>query len=340
MFSLPFNFETANNIYRQNKTIKQVLKSLCILPIYDIIYMVIVMKYLTSSEIAIKWNISERSVRNYCNNGRVVGGILQGKTWLIPENAEKPKRLMRHSLGNRNLLNILLDEKESQITGGIYHKLQIEMTYNSNHIEGNRLTHDQTRFIYETKTIGISEESINVDDIIETSNHFRCVDLAIESANNKLTQSIIKQFHFILKSGTSDTRKPWFKIGDYKMIDNEVGGGNTCPVGEVKQRMISLLKDYNSKTNITIYDIIEFHHEFEKIHPFQDGNGRVGRLIMLKECLKYNIVPVIINEELKLFYYRGLKEYKYEKGYLVDTCLYGQDIVKKYLDYFKIPYNE
>ena len=310
------------------------------MPINDIIYMVIDMKYLTSSEIAVKWNISERSVRNYCNHGRVVGAILQGKTWLIPENAEKPKRQMRHSLGNRNLLTILLDEKESQVSGGIYHKLQIEMTYNSNHIEGSRLTHDQTRYIYETKTIGISEESINVDDIIETSNHFRCVDLAIESANYKLTEALIKQFHFILKSGTSDSRKPWFKIGDYKMIDNEVGGGNTCPVTEVKQRMIELLKNYNSKTNITINDIIEFHYEFEKIHPFQDGNGRVGRLIMLKECLKHNIVPVIINEELKLFYYRGLKEYKYEKGYLVDTCLYGQDIVKKYLDYFKIPYNE
>ena len=313
---------------------------LYILPINDIIYMVIDMKYLTSSEMAVKWNISERSVRNYCNNGRVVGAILHGKTWLIPENAEKPKRQMRHSLGNRNLLTILLYEKDSQVTGGIYHKLQIEMTYNSNHIEGSRLTHDQTRYIYETKTIGISEENINVDDIIETSNHFRCVDLAIESANYKLTEALIKQFHFILKSGTSDSRKSWFKIGDYKMIDNEVGGGNTCPVTEVKQRMIELLKNYNSKTNITINDIIEFHYEFEKIHPFQDGNGRVGRLIMLKECLKHNIVPLIINEELKLFYYRGLKEYKYEKGYLVDTCLYGQDIVKKYLDYFKIPYNE
>ena len=297
------------------------------------------MKYLTSSEIAIKWNISERSVRNYCNNGRVVGAILQGKTWLIPENAEKPKRQMRHSLGNRNLLNILLDEKESQITGGIYHKLQIEMTYNSNHIEGSRLTHDQTRFIYETKTIGISEESINVDDIIETSNHFRCVDLAIESANNKLTESLIKQFHFILKSGTSDSRKRWFKIGDYKLIENEVGDTETCPVNEVKQRLVKLLKNYNSKKNVTINDIIDFHYEFEKIHPFQDGNGRVGRLIMLKECLKHNIVPIIINEELKLFYYRGLKEWKEEKGYLIDTCLAAQDQFKVHLDYFRIKYD-
>jgi Fic family protein len=299
------------------------------------------MKYLTSNEIAKLWNISERSVRDYCSKGRVLGAYLEGKTWMIPENATKPIRQIRHSNKKSGLLDVLLKEKESRIKGGIYHKLQIEMTYNSNHIEGSKLTHDETRYIYETKTIGVNNnKAVKVDDIIETVNHFRCIDLAIESANHKLTESLIKQFHFILKAGTSDSRKPWFKIGDYKMIDNEVGGGNTCPVTEVKQRMIELLKNYNSKTNITINDIIEFHYEFEKIHPFQDGNGRVGRLIMLKECLKHNIVPVIINEELKLFYYRGLKEYKYEKGYLVDTCLYGQDIVKKYLDYFKILYSE
>ena len=298
------------------------------------------MKYLTSNQIAVKWKVSERSVRNYCNNGRVIGAILEGKTWLIPENAEKPKRQINHSIGNRNLLTILKDEKDSQMKGSIYHKLQIEMAYNSNHIEGSKLTHDQTRYIYETKTIGISKEIINIDDIIETSNHFRCVDLAIDTAKYLLNESLIKQFHLILKSGTSDSTKPWFKIGDYKLIENEVGDTETCPVNEVKQRLVKLLKNYNSKKNVTINDIIDFHYEFEKIHPFQDGNGRVGRLIMLKECLKHNIVPIIINEELKLFYYRGLKEYKNEKGYLVDTCLYGQDIVKKYLDYFKISYKE
>ena len=298
------------------------------------------MKYLTSNQIAVKWKVSERSVRNYCNNGRVIGAILEGKTWLIPENAEKPKRQINHSIGNRNLLTILKDEKDLQMKGSIYHKLQIEMTYNSNHIEGSKLTHDQTRYIYETKTIRISKEIINIDDIIETSNHFRCVDLAIDTAKYVLNESLIKQFHLILKSGTSDSTKPWFKIGDYKLIENEVGDTETCPVNEVKQRLVKLLKNYNSKKNVTINDIIDFHYEFEKIHPFQDGNGRVGRLIMLKECLKHNIVPIIINEELKLFYYRGLKEYKNEKGYLVDTCLYGQDIVKKYLDYFKISYKE
>ena len=298
------------------------------------------MKYLTSSEISLKWNISERSVRNYCNKGRVIGAILNGKTWLIPENAEKPKREKKRSIVKRTLLQILLDEKEVQMSGGIYHKLQIEMTYNSNHIDGSKLTYDQTRYIYETKTIGFNNESIKVDDIIETTNHFRCVDLAIDSANYKLTESLIKQFHYILKSGTSDSRKSWFKIGDYKMMDNEVGGSDTCPVNEVKAKMTDLLKRYNSKTKITIEDIIDFHYEFEKIHPFQDGNGRVGRLIMMKECLKNNIVPIIINEDLKLFYYRGLKEYKNIKGFLVDTCLFGQDIVKTYLDYFKIEYEE
>ena len=298
------------------------------------------MKYLTSSEISLKWNISERSVRNYCNKGRVIGAILNGKTWLIPENAEKPKREKKRSIVKRTLLQILLDEKEVQMSGGIYHKLQIEMTYNSNHIEGSKLTSDQTRYIYETKTIGFNNESIKVDDIIETTNHFRCVDLAIDSAKYKLTESLIKQFHYILKSGTSDSRKSWFKIGDYKMMDNEVGGSDTCPVNEVKAKMTDLLKRYNSKTKITIEDIIDFHYEFEKIHPFQDGNGRVGRLIMMKECLKNNIVPIIINEDLKLFYYRGLKEYKNIKGFLVDTCLFGQDIVKTYLDYFKIEYEE
>ena len=296
------------------------------------------MKYLTSAEIASIWKVSERSVRNYCNKGRVPGAVLNGKIWLIPENAKKPKREIRHSIGNRTLLEVLLEEKEGQVKGGIYHKLQIEMAYNSNHIEGSKLTHDQTRYIYETKTIGVTEENINVDDIIETSNHFRCVDVVIESAKYKLSESFIKQLHFILKLGTSDSRKTWFKIGDYKLMDNEVGGEDTCPVSEVKAQIKELLKKYNLKQKVTVEDIIEFHYEFEKIHPFQDGNGRVGRLIMLKECLKHNIVPMMINEELKFYYYRGLKEYKNVKGYLVDTCLFAQDIVKTYLDYFKIKY--
>ena len=296
------------------------------------------MKYLSVIEMSNKWNISERSVRDYCNKGRVVGAILNGKTWLIPEDAVKPKRQTRHSLKNDSLLEILKREKESKLAGGIYHKLQIEMTYNSNHIEGSKLTHDQTRYIFETKTIGPGLDTLSVDDIIETTNHFRCIDLAIESAKTKLNESLIKQFHFILKNATSDSQKPWFKVGDYKMLENEVGGIDTTKPKEVKEKIKELLSWYNSLNNVTIDDIIEFHYRFECIHPFQDGNGRVGRLIMLKECLKHNLVPILITDEYKAFYYRGLKEWKYEKGYLLDTCLYGQDIFKKYLEYFNIKY--
>ena len=296
------------------------------------------MKYLTVPEIATKWNISERSVRDYCSKGRVLGAILDGKTWLIPEDAKKPIRQKRHILKEDNLLNILKREKDSRLSGGIYHKLQIDMTYNSNHIEGSKLTHDQTRYIFETKTIGVASKSTSVDDIIETVNHFRCIDLAIDSAKLKLSESLIKQFHYILKVGTSDFEKPWFKVGDYKMIENEVGGKETVSPKEVKTKMKELLLWYNSISNITIDDIIEFHYRFECIHPFQDGNGRVGRLIILKECLKYNIVPILILDEYKDYYYRGLNEWKREKGYLRDTCLNGQDIFKKYLDYFKISY--
>ena len=296
------------------------------------------MKYLTVVEIAQKWNISERSVRDYCNKGRVVGAMLDGKTWLIPENATKPSRQKRHTLKEESLLEILRREKENKLSGGIYHKLQIDMTYNSNHIEGSKLTHDQTRYIFETKTIGVSNDSISVDDIIETSNHFRCIDLAIDSAKIKLSESLIKQFHYILKNGTSDSSKTWFRVGDYKLLENEVGGIETSSPRDVKIKMKELLNWYNSVSNVTINDIIEFHYRFECIHPFQDGNGRVGRLIMLKECLKHNIVPILILDEYKAFYYRGLKEWRNEPGYLTDTCLYGQDLFKKDLDYFKIHY--
>lgn len=296
------------------------------------------MKYLTVAEISKKWDIAERSVRDYCNKGRVVGAILDGKTWLIPEDATKPIRQKRHILKEETLLDILKREKNTKLHGGIYHKLQIDMTYNSNHIEGSKLTHDQTRYIFETKTIGVSNKSILVDDIIETTNHFRCIDLAIESSKTKLSESLIKQFHYILKSGTSDSTKVWFKVGDYKMIENEVGGIETVSPKDVKMKMKELLLWYNSIQNVTIDDIIEFHYRFECIHPFQDGNGRVGRLIILKECLKHNIVPILILDEYKAFYYRGLKEWKNEQGYLKDTCLYGQDVFKKYLDYFKIKY--
>ena len=296
------------------------------------------MKYLTSNEIAKLWNISERSVRDYCSKGRVVGAYLEGKTWMIPENATKPIRQIRHSNKKRGLLDVLIKEKESRIKGGIYHKLQIEMTYNSNHIEGSRLTHDETRYIYETKTIGVNSKAVKVDDIIETVNHFRCIDLAIDFANRKLSETFIKQLHRILKTGTSDSKEPWFMVGDYKLIPNEVGDRVTTDPKEVRQEMKKLVDEYNKKTNHTFEEIVEFHVNFERIHPFQDGNGRVGRLIAFKECLKNNLVPFIILDSKKEFYYRGLKNWNQERGWLIDTCLDGQDTVKAYLDYFKIQY--
>lgn len=292
-------------------------------------------KYLTSAQIAKKWNLSERSVRYYCASGRVINCYLKGKTWLISENAVKPFRSKRKVLTYKNLLESLQEEKELRIKGRIYHKLQIELTYNSNHIEGSKLTQDQTRLIFETNTIGVTEPNTRVDDIVETMNHFKCVDFVIDNAKRKLTETMIKQLHYLLKQNTSDSFLPWFKVGDYKLQENEVGGISTTKPECVKDAMKKLLESYNSKAKITIEDIIDFHYHFERIHPFQDGNGRVGRLIAFKECLRNNIVPFIIKDEFKN-YYRGLKEYKTQKGYLIDTCLYGQDIIKSFLDYFKI----
>lgn len=298
------------------------------------------MKYLSVKDVAILWNTSERNVRNYCAAGRVPGAFLIGKTWNIPENAEKPERSNKSKPAPQTLLDILKEEKHSQLHGGIYHKIQIELTYNSNHIEGSRLTHDQTRYIFETNTIGVTDESVRVDDIIETSNHFRCIDEIIDGANLQLSEKFIKHLHFILKTGTSDAKKDWFAVGDYKKLPNEVGGTETVLPENVSAEMKKLLVSYNSRENITLEDIIGFHVQFERIHPFQDGNGRVCRLIMFKECLKHNIVPFIIEDKIKMFYYRGLKEWNYEKGYLIDTCLSAQDTFKTYLDYFRIPYNK
>ena len=295
------------------------------------------MKYLSVFEIAKKWNISERSVRNYCSNGRVEGAFLNGKTWNIPEDSKKRERIKK-KIKQNTLLHVLQEEKASKYSGGIYHKTQIDLTYNSNHIEGSRLTHDQTRYIFETNTIGIGNEVINVDDIIETTNHFRCIDLIIDKAKIELSERFIKKLHLILKNGTSDSRKDWFAVGDYKKLPNEVGNMKTPLPEEVDHLMKELLLEYNIKQKKTFEDILDFHVQFERIHPFQDGNGRIGRLIMFKECLKYNIVPFIIEDNLKMFYYRGLKEWNNEKGYLIDTCLTAQDRYKAYLDYFRIKY--
>ncbi|MFQ8602350.1 MAG: Fic family protein [Anaerovoracaceae bacterium] len=296
------------------------------------------MLYLSVAEIAKKWNISERSVRNYCAHGRVKGAYLTGKTWNIPANAVKPERVNKRKEQPITLLDIMREQRKSKYPGGIYHKTQIDLTYNSNHIEGSRLTHDQTRYIFETNTIGIENEVVNVDDIIETTNHFRCIDMIIDNAKTVLTEKFIKELHLTLKNGTSDSRKDWFAVGDYKRLPNEVGGIETALPKEVSCEMKRLLAEYNGKEEKTFEDILDFHVKFERIHPFQDGNGRLGRLIMFKECLKYNIVPFIIEDNLKIFYYRGLKEWNNEKGYLTDTCLTAQDKYKTYLDYFMIEY--
>ena len=296
------------------------------------------MRYLSVAEIAKKWNVSERSVRNYCANGRVPGAFLTRKMWNIPENAPKPERSNKKKEKPTILLDILRNEKANKYSGGIYHKTQIDLTYNSNHMEGCRLTHDQTRYIFETNTIGIEKEVLNVDDVIETANHFRCIDMIIDRAKLSLTEKIIKELHLILKNGTSDSRKDWFAVGNYKKLPNEVGGMETALPEEVANKMKKLLSEYNNKEEKNFEDILDFHVKFERIHPFQDGNGRVGRLIMFKECLKYNIVPFIIEDNLKMFYYRGLKEWDNEKGYLTDTCMTAQDRYKAYLDYFRISY--
>lgn len=296
------------------------------------------MGYLSVSEIAKKWHLSERAVRNYCAQGRVSGAFLTGKTWNIPEDAQKPSRVRVQAAAPTTLLSVLQREKQSRLPGGIYHRVQIDLTYNSNHIEGSRLSREQTRFIFETNTIGIEKQAVNVDDVVETANHFRCIDLVIDDANRALSQTMIKRLHEILKSGTSDSRQDWFAVGEYKKLPNEVGGQETVAPEDVENRMRALLNAYNAKTRKTLRDLLDFHVQFESIHPFQDGNGRVGRLILFKECLKNDIVPFIITDDLKMFYYRGIREWKTEPGYLTDTCLTAQDHFKALMDYFRIPY--
>ena len=295
-------------------------------------------KFITVKEASIKWNLSERSVRNYCALGRNKGTVWSGKTWLIPENATKPIR-SNEKKNKKYLLEKLRFEKNNQIKGGIYHKLMIDLTYNSNHIEGNELTHDETRYIFETRTIGVDKNtSKKVDDIIETINHFAAIDRVIDFANYQLSEQFIKELHKILKSNTNDSRLPHFAVGEYKKLPNEVGDMETTNPRLVASEMHKLLNYYNIKEKHSFEEIVEFHVKFERIHPFQDGNGRVGRLIAFKECLKNNIVPFIILDSKKMFYYRGLKNWNQEHGWLIDTCLDGQDTVKVYLDYFNIQY--
>lgn len=298
------------------------------------------MKYISVTEAAKKWNLSERSVRNYCAQGRIAKAFLNGKTWQIPANAQKPARTNKRHLRPSTLLEILKTEKSLRLSGGIYHKIQIDLTYNSNHMEGSQLSYDQTRYIFETNTIGIENNSVRIDDIVETTNHFKCIDMVIDNAAYKLSERFIKQLHSVLKNGTTDSRLDWFAVGDYKKLPNEVGGNPTTPPEQTALAVKQLLDNYNKTHSKTFHDLLEFHYQFEKIHPFQDGNGRIGRLILFKECLKHEITPFIITDKLKMFYYRGLKEWKNLQGYLTDTCLSAQDEFKAVLDYFKIPYKD
>ena len=298
------------------------------------------MKYISVKQAAELWSLSERSVRNYCSQGRIDGAFLTGKTWNIPENATKPTRTATAKKEPSTLAEILADEMQTGRKGGIYHKIQVELTYNSNHMEGSRLTHDQTRYIFETNTIGASDGTVKVDDVVETANHFKCIDMMIDSANHMLSEAFIKQLHAVLKSGTSDSRLDWFAVGNYKKLPNEVGGMDTTAPENVGAEMKKLLAEYNAITRKTFDDLLDFHYRFERIHPFQDGNGRVGRLLLFKECLRSNIVPFIIEDDIKMFYYRGLKEWQNERGYLRDTCLSAQDRFQKYLDYFRVPYDK
>lgn len=296
------------------------------------------MEYVSVKEFAQSKGLSERTVRNYCAHGKLPGAVLVGKTWSIPADAPMPERL-NALIRISPLLKALKEQKDARLKGGIYHRTQVDLTYNSNHIEGSRLTKEQTRYIFETNTIGITDAAIRVDDIIETTNHFRCIDFIIDQATEPLSENLIKQIHRILKSGTSDASKDWFAVGEYKRLPNEVGGMETVEPEKVGRAIRSLLKDYRSKNRIELTDILDFHHRFESIHPFQDGNGRVGRLIMFKECLRCGIVPFIITDELKMFYYRGLHEWTTLPGYLTDTCLTAQDYYKALLDYFRIQYS-
>lgn len=298
------------------------------------------MTYLSVVETAKLWGVSERSVRNYCAQGRVPGAFITGKTWNIPADAQKPRRSnAKDSAKGNALLSRLVEEKSAGVCGGIYHKLQIELTYNSNHIEGSRLSADQTRLIFETRTITVADDAIKVDDILEAANHFRCIDYCLDNALRPISVPMLKELHRLLKTGTSDSGLSWFAVGDYKRLPNEVAGNATIAPEDVPAAVNDLIERYSPASKHTLDQIIDFHVQFERIHPFQDGNGRVGRLVMFKECLTSGIVPFVIADDMKSFYYQGLSEWDRENGFLRDTCLAAQDSFKTWLDYFRIPYD-
>ena len=291
------------------------------------------MRLVPEEEYAANHGLTVQAVRDYCAEGKLPGAEQEGETWRIPADAPLPDET-EHS----PLLVALREQMESKMRGGIYHRTQIDLTYNSNHIEGSRLSKEQTRYIYETNTIGVTDKAVSVDDIVETTNHFRCIDFIIEHAEEPLTEEMIKRLHAILKAGTSDADRPWFAVGEYKRLPNEVGGKETTAPEEVPAAMRALLQEYTGKRRVSLEEILDFHYRLEMIHPFQDGNGRVGRLIIFKECLAHHIVPFIITDELKMYYYRGLDRWEEVRGYLLDTCLTAQDRYRAILDYFRITY--
>lgn len=291
------------------------------------------MRLIPEEEYAANHSLTVQTVRDYCAEGKLPGAVQEGEIWRIPADTPLPDEV-KHS----PLLLALREQMASKMRGGIYHRTQIDLTYNSNHIEGSRLSKEQTRYIYETNTIGVTDEAVSVDDIIETTNHFRCIDFVIEHAEEPLTEEMIKRLHALLKAGTSDADRPWFAVGEYRRLPNEVGGKETAAPEDVPAAMRALLQEYTGKRQVSLEEILDFHYRLEMIHPFQDGNGRVGRLIIFKECLAHHIVPFIITEELKMYYYRGLDRWEEVRGYLLDTCLTAQDRYRAILDYFRITY--
>lgn len=300
---------------------------------YDGLYEQLQKKGITKTDLTSEIGISSRTIAKIAKGEKLSRRTMQRIADYLGCEAGD---LCREKSDN-TILQILRDEKEAKISGGLYHELQVRMTYNSNHIEGSKLTEDQTRLIFETNTIDVGD-GVPVDDILETVHHFRAIDYVIDTAEEELSEEIIKHLHYILKHDTKDSTLSWFAVGDYKRRANMVGGRETAKPKDVPKRMKALLRDYNARDTVTVNDVIAFHAEFEYIHPFQDGNGRVGRLVALKECLRHNIIPFIIEDSKKNFYYRSLSEWRSEKGWLTDTCLDGQDTFIRLLDMLDIPH--
>lgn len=300
---------------------------------YNGLYRKLSEKGITKTALSKELGISSKTIAKIARGEKLSKATLQKIAGFLLCSHEE----LCEEVSDNPILQVLREEKEAHLSGGLYHELQVRMTYNSNHIEGSKLTEDQTRLIFETNTIDVGDR-ILVDDILETVHHFRAIDYVIDKAEEELSEEIIKHLHYMLKRDTKDSTLSWFAVGDYKKRANVVGGRETAKPKEVPGRMRELLADYNAKDKVTIEDVVAFHAEFEHIHPFQDGNGRVGRLIALKECLHHNIIPFIIEDSKKGFYYRGLSEWRNEKGWLMDTCLDGQDAFTRLLDILDIPH--